>query len=85
MLYFLSRRWAIFAVQVNKEWQLFCMAAKSKLVMSAANFRFVVRSEADSGMKPGVKCMVQCSRLPQPGNELAVNKKRKCCKNISFF
>ena len=65
--------------------QLFCVAAKSKSVMSAANFRFAVRSEADGGMKPGAKCVVQCSRLPQPGNDLAVNKKRKCCKILPFF
>ena len=65
--------------------QLFCVAAKSKSVMSAANFRFAVRSEADGGMKPGAKCVVQRSRSPQPGSDLAVNKKRKCCKTLPFF
>ena len=53
--------------------------------MSAANFRFAVRGEAGGGIKPGAKRVVQFSRLPQPGNDLAVKKKRKCCKTLPFF
>jgi len=37
---------------VNNEWQLFYVAAKSKSVMSAANFRLAVRGEAGGSMRP---------------------------------
>ena len=61
MLYFLSRRWAIFAEQVN-ECGGFPCRAKNKSVMSAANLSFVVRGEVVGGIKTRAKRGVYCSR-----------------------
>ncbi len=59
-------------------------SGKSKSVMSGANFPFCCAQRADGGMKPGAKCLVQRSRSPQPGSDLAVNKK-EMLQNTSFF